>query len=258
MIYAKVLVNFKIYVDVRHSVQKERFYIRAAERDLGDGADTVYKNASDRAEVYIRPCKEIADIVSDFSYGDPYEVCFALLYLLDRDSDLPWLYYPGIVLSENAGAMLPWFDCIYKESEDDHWAQYYDTEYKPIEETIKHVPELADWYHLDYVYKQTAAEYQFRNNLAQIVFDVTGGLMPRDLHRYDDEIAHLRAHGINGKKMQIPLLYCMTLLGEGRFQTEDWRMRLHIQDEMMDDLLETVQAKIEESIPETAPDHALR
>ena len=202
--------------------------------------------------------EEIADIVSDFSYGDPYEVCFALLYLLDRDSDLPWLYYPGIVLSENAGAMLPWFDCIYKESEDDHWAQYYDTEYKPIEETIKHVPELADWYHLDYVYKQTAAEYQFRNNLAQIVFDVTGGLMPRDLHRYDDEIAHLRAHGINGKKMQIPLLYCMTLLGEGRFQTEDWRMRLHIQDEMMDDLLETVQAKIEESIPETAPDDALR
>ena len=55
--------DFKIYVDVRHSVQKERFYIRAAERDLGDGADTVYKNASDRAEVYIRPCKEIADIV---------------------------------------------------------------------------------------------------------------------------------------------------------------------------------------------------
>ena len=55
--------DFKIYVDVRHSVQKERFYIRAAERDLGDGADTVYKNASQKAEIYIRPCKQDADIV---------------------------------------------------------------------------------------------------------------------------------------------------------------------------------------------------
>lgn len=202
--------------------------------------------------------EEIADIVSDFSYGDPYEVCFALLYLLDRDSDFPWLYYPGIVLSENAGAMLPWFDCIYDESEDDHWAQYYDTDFEPVEESAKHVPELADWYRLDYVYKQSATEFQFRNNLAQIVFDVTGGLLPRDLHRYDDEISHLRAHGINGKKMQVPLLYCMTLLGEGRFQTDDWRMRLHIQEELMDDLLESVQTKIEESIAETAPDDSLR
>ena len=55
--------DFKIYVDVRHQVQKERFYIRAAERDLGDSADTIYKNASNKAEIYIRPCKSHADIV---------------------------------------------------------------------------------------------------------------------------------------------------------------------------------------------------
>lgn len=55
--------DFKIYVDVRHHIQKERFYIRAAERDLGDSADSIYKNASDKAEIYIRPCKEHADIV---------------------------------------------------------------------------------------------------------------------------------------------------------------------------------------------------
>lgn len=55
--------DFKIYVDINHQVQKERFYVRATERGLGDSADTIYKNASDRAEVYIRPCKEYADIV---------------------------------------------------------------------------------------------------------------------------------------------------------------------------------------------------
>ena len=55
--------DFKIYVDVRHNIQKERFYIRAAERDLGSSADTIYENASQKAEIYIRPCKEHADII---------------------------------------------------------------------------------------------------------------------------------------------------------------------------------------------------
>ncbi len=55
--------DFKIYVDVRSHVQKERFYIRAAERDLGSSADGIYKNASEKAEIYIRPCKDEADIV---------------------------------------------------------------------------------------------------------------------------------------------------------------------------------------------------
>ena len=55
--------DFKIYVDVRREVQKGRFYIRAAERDLGASADGIYKNASQKAEIYIRPCKNEADIV---------------------------------------------------------------------------------------------------------------------------------------------------------------------------------------------------
>lgn len=55
--------DFKIYVDVRSEVQKDRFYIRAKERDLGTSADGIYKNASQKAEIYIRPCKTEADIV---------------------------------------------------------------------------------------------------------------------------------------------------------------------------------------------------
>ena len=55
--------DFKIYVDVREHVQKERFYIRAAERDLGESAKGIYKNASQKAEIFIRPCKNDADIV---------------------------------------------------------------------------------------------------------------------------------------------------------------------------------------------------
>lgn len=55
--------DFKIYVDVSSNVQKERFYERAAQRNLGDSADEVYKNASDKAKTHIHPTAAMADII---------------------------------------------------------------------------------------------------------------------------------------------------------------------------------------------------
>ena len=48
---------------IREHIQKERFYIRAEERGLGSSADSIYNNANEKAQIYIRPCKEHADIV---------------------------------------------------------------------------------------------------------------------------------------------------------------------------------------------------
>ncbi|MCD7740492.1 MAG: hypothetical protein LUH11_04000 [Candidatus Gastranaerophilales bacterium] len=55
--------DFKIYVDINSAIQKKRFFIRANERRLGKSAGKIYRNASDKAEIYIRPCKKQADIV---------------------------------------------------------------------------------------------------------------------------------------------------------------------------------------------------
>lgn len=55
--------DFKIYVDIAEDIKKKRFYVRAEERGLGDSADIIYKNANEKAEVHIRPCKQQADIV---------------------------------------------------------------------------------------------------------------------------------------------------------------------------------------------------
>lgn len=55
--------DFKIYVDVSREVQKERFYIRAAERDLGDSSDEVYLNAYKKAQIYVHPTAMKADII---------------------------------------------------------------------------------------------------------------------------------------------------------------------------------------------------
>lgn len=55
--------DFKIYVDVSADVQKDRFFERAQERDLGDSADEVYENASSKAKVHIHPTAINADII---------------------------------------------------------------------------------------------------------------------------------------------------------------------------------------------------
>ena len=55
--------DFKIYVDVSVHTQKERFYIRAAERDLGDSTEEVYQNASRKAQIYVHPTMKKADII---------------------------------------------------------------------------------------------------------------------------------------------------------------------------------------------------
>lgn len=52
-----------IYIDIPKDVQKERWYKRAIERNLGDSMDIMYQRANDRANEYIRPYKDYCDIV---------------------------------------------------------------------------------------------------------------------------------------------------------------------------------------------------
>ena len=59
----KSAFDFKVYVDIDNEIQKERFFVRANERGLGASAEKIYNNASNKAEIYIRPCREEADIV---------------------------------------------------------------------------------------------------------------------------------------------------------------------------------------------------
>ena len=55
--------DFKIYVDIDKSVQKRRFFERAQQRNLGDSAQRVFENASQKAQIYVYPCAQNADII---------------------------------------------------------------------------------------------------------------------------------------------------------------------------------------------------
>jgi len=55
--------DFKIYVEIPENIKRDRFFVRAHERGLGDSAEIIYANANKKADFYIKPCKASADIV---------------------------------------------------------------------------------------------------------------------------------------------------------------------------------------------------
>ena len=52
-----------IYIDIDKQIQKERWYARAIERNLGDAMDVMFNNADKKANKYIRPYKDKCDVI---------------------------------------------------------------------------------------------------------------------------------------------------------------------------------------------------
>ena len=100
---------------------------------------------------------------------------------------------------------LPWGLSDYSEMEDPYWEDM-----PPIASKI---PDFPDWYQRDFAWKGDD-EYDARS-LAQIVYEATGCLMPRDLHRYDAMLKDLGKYGIKQNKA-IAMLYCMLALSNAR------------------------------------------
>ena len=169
--------------------------------------------------------KEMADIWKDFAIEDPYKLSFGYLYLLDSGSDLPWLYFPGVNLFLWIAGSFPWARWKYEFEDDPVWSQgagdAANTAQTALPKRIKQ-PDLENWYAMDYVPNDVASEFQERYNLAQIIYEITGGIMPRKPERYLTMLEELDYYGITGKKALHPLLYCMSILGEARHQSRHY------------------------------------
>lgn len=172
--------------------------------------------------------EEIASIWKGFVIKEPYSMCMAFLSLLDGNSDLPWCYFPSVVLQSCYVSMLPWTRTRHIPNCDDIW-EHYDNEAEaivpgpstqPLSKKIK-VPDGDDWYRLQY--HDTAknnAEQTDLFNLSQILYEVTGCIMPRKPERHLAALNTLNRYGINNKKANQNLLYCMALLGEAKHQSQ--------------------------------------
>ena len=170
---------------------------------------------------------QIAEIWEGFEIDEPYSMCMAFLSLLDQGSDLPWCYFPNVILQSLYVSMLPWTKTRYIPSCDDIW-EHYDSETgaivpgptdQPLSKKIK-VPDLDNWYRMQYRdTARTKAEDHDLFSLSHILYEVTGCLMPRKPERHLTALNTLNRYGINNKKANQNLLYCMALLGEAKHQT---------------------------------------
>lgn len=59
----KDVFDICIYIDISPKIQKERWYARAKERALGEATDEMFKNADEKANIYIRPFKAKCDVI---------------------------------------------------------------------------------------------------------------------------------------------------------------------------------------------------
>ena len=153
---------------------------------------------------------------------------------------------------EQCASVLPWRYAEFEEEPDDVW-EHFDEErddyvfgHQKVElpKRIK-VPELEDWYGTLYEnVRENEPEYRECRNLAQIVYELTGSVMPRNLTRYESALTELDYYGINGKKSLHPLLYCMTMLGELRHRTHVYQLPEETEDIPENISVEELQEKL--------------
>ena len=117
--------------------------------------------------------EELCKIWYSFTVSDPYEMCFANLYLLDQGSDLPYVYSISGPLMTFAATALPWAATRY-HYENNHAA--------PEDEGCCAIyPNLCSTYTM---FNEDRSEHdpQERDalNIAQVVYQMTGYILPRD------------------------------------------------------------------------------
>lgn len=166
--------------------------------------------------------KQIAECVGDnfaeafcnFHIDDPYEICFAILYLLDQDDDYAWVYSFMTAVVCRAAAMLPWGLELYSEMDDGIWFQ--DNEW------IEPKPFDPEWYETKYageLYEDDDDPHDV--SLAQLVYQYTGAVLPRDMNRFDGLKKELRAKGLKPSQVST-LCAMMNVIGEVSRQRFDF------------------------------------
>ena len=137
---------------------------------------------------------------------DPYELCFALLYMIEADDDLPWLFGVGCGLMNEVTESLPWGVIEYDEGDDPVWSP--EDEEDLAAELPKSVT-IPDWYARNY--RMKGDDFDLPRSLAQILYEETGCILPRDLHFYDSRAKYLGKYGIRGKDAAAMLMLMNTV-----------------------------------------------
>ena len=157
----------------------------------------------------------VMELRNDFSVGNPYEICFALLFLLDSGSELPWIYNQAYCVAETAADQLPWalMDREWNEEEDDEEEDEDEPEV-PEEAAVEPDWSWETWAPIDRhaqeakLYERcytdvclrahpetVPKEKQKKISFAQLIYEYTTVLPPRDVSDQADEASVLELCG---------------------------------------------------------------
>ena len=164
--------------------------------------------------------EDYAKKLSAFHVDDPFETCFALLYLIDSDDDLPWINSFPLAVTAVAASQLPWgkgeydVDCDYCWDPDD-----FDKAAAMVPGKTRVLDD--EWYGIKYNNFAFDDETTDRTNLAQLVYQMTGGLLPRNMQRYNPAKHDLRQCGLSPSRLDKSMA-AMAVLGEAQRQSVNW------------------------------------
>lgn len=154
--------------------------------------------------------REVAEVLDGFTVADPYELCFALFYLLDNGDDAPWLMRSGCSLMEYARGMLPWV-----MDWDDDWDDGIPYNRNGWMER-KTQTELLDFFH----------EKHGERNLAQVIYGLCRGVVPIGLHPFETEREQMIAEGMDEDKAHkvtdIAEMMFLHISQEKKYRPSEW------------------------------------
>ena len=227
-------------------LENERSGIIAEEKSLRMWAPMTFKRST--KDLAGKLGEENAKRFIDFRVSDPFEMCFAFLCLLDRDDNLAWLYSFTLAVMDTVCGQLPWAKGDYDEEEDAIWHPHDlfemllddNEEEAPADYSVdRHLDE--DWFGLKYTTDDVYEMDNERASIAQIVYQMTGAVLPRNTYRYDGMKKRLRKDGLSNTRIDRAVA-AMMILGEVQRRSRNWMF----DDFSFDNLMENVTEEPEE------------
>lgn len=182
---------------------------------------------------------EVVDTLLSLDVDDPYETCFAFLYLIDAGSDSAWLYNASMAVIMAAIRKLPWaspflsqediknFEADLDDEDDEDFDGCEDDEKdKEAHLPIDWISKKAKLYELKYkddlrYYPEKSNLIDWKLNLPQIVYSLTGLIMPRTVSDYDELAEELVEAGMDPAAADIVELY-LQLAADVQNPSKDW------------------------------------
>ncbi len=143
---------------------------------------------------------KVAKLLRDFTVDDPFEICFALLYLLDNGDEAPWLYGTGAALMCKAGSLLPWFTSPEDFLEKTGYKEYTKWDYNRRDWASNKDKERED----TLVKANTFFEKKFKDRtMGQYFYQLTGTMIPRGLHPFEFEKDMFLKEGMDSSDVEM-------------------------------------------------------